>query len=154
VRAVRYVHRVDDRESLTLPARGLIIYDGDCGFCTASVNRLVRHARSHPDYLPWQSLDLARYGLTPEQCQKRMYYTAPDGVVRGGAGAVAATLRNSSMPWPAAGVFLSLPGVRGIAEIVYRKIAANRYRMPGASASCALPAAPPASPGSEPPASI
>jgi len=122
-----------------VPARGLIIFDGDCGFCQASLGALSRHTRWRPDQTPWQLLELSRYGLTTEQCQHQVYFVAPGGGVYGGAAAVATVLRHSSAPWPLAGVVIGLPLVRHLAAWVYRRVAANRSRLPGGGGTCALP---------------
>ena len=58
------------------------------------------------------------------------------------ARAIATLLRAStSALWRVLGALLALPFVLGVAEPVYRWIAANRARMPGGTATCALPQA-------------
>lgn len=48
--------------------RGLLIFDGDCGFCTTSARFATRWVdrRDRYDIAPWQEVDLARFGLTEE----------------------------------------------------------------------------------------
>jgi predicted DCC family thiol-disulfide oxidoreductase YuxK len=61
------------------------------------------------------------------------------GVVSGGAPAVARALRAAGIPWSVPGWLLSVPPARWVAPFVYRRVAANRYRLPGGTAACRLP---------------
>jgi predicted DCC family thiol-disulfide oxidoreductase YuxK len=135
----RVTRRVPGPTPADFEAPGLIIFDGDCGFCQASLTFLIRWSRRRPPSASWQSLDLSTFGMTAEECQQRMYFVTDRGVVYGGAAAVGAALRRTSLPWSVVGIVLALPGVRQVAELVYRSIARNRYRLPGASGACTLP---------------
>jgi predicted DCC family thiol-disulfide oxidoreductase YuxK len=120
--------------------RDLLVYDGDCAFCTRSVLAIDR--RVHPDveFTPWQQLDLGALGLTEQQVDKAVQWVGADGSRAAGAAAFSRVLRRAGRGWRAAGVLLALPPISWVAAGVYRVIAANRQRMPGGTAACALPA--------------
>ena len=118
-----------------------MIFDGDCGFCTASVNVIRRWIRPDADIEPWQRTDLAQFGLTEQECTVAVQFVDPQGSVTSGSRAVMAMLRTASLPWPVLGAIGDAPGIAWVADRTYRWIAANRFRLPGSTPACALPAA-------------
>ena len=117
-----------------------LVYDGDCGFCTRSV-RVVERLPVRVRVVPWQEADLAALRTTEQRARHEVLWVPLRGRVRGGAAAVAELLKHSRFPWPLAGWLMSAPVLRGVAEFAYRRIAENRYRLPGATPACQLPAA-------------
>ncbi|MGC3994057.1 MAG: DUF393 domain-containing protein [Propionicimonas sp.] len=121
----------------------LLLFDGDCAFCTTSVAQLARHldrgGRRSVRLSPWQYVDLAGLGITTAQVQREVVWVRPDGSRAGGATAVAAWLVHSGGPYVVAGRILELPLVRVLAAGVYRLVAANRHRLPGGTPACAMP---------------
>ena len=118
-----------------------MIFDGDCGFCTASVNVIRRWIRPDADIEPWQRTDLAQFGLTEQECTVAVQFVDPQGSVTSGSRAVMAALRTAPLPWPVLGAIGDAPGIAWVADRTYRWIAANRFRLPGSTPACALPAA-------------
>jgi len=116
----------------------VLVFDGDCAFCTSSVRVLERWVARRPVIVAWQRADLQRLGLTVAQCTEALQWVDADGSRRQGAAAVAATLRHGRSGWAVLGVLLDAPGVRLIAAWVYRWVARNRHRLPGGTAACAL----------------
>ena len=54
---------------LTAAPLPVLVFDGDCAFCTTSAGVITRRLRRSPDdyaVQPWQHLDLDALGLTPE----------------------------------------------------------------------------------------
>lgn len=125
-----------------------LIFDGDCAFCTSSVNwlakRLHRQDGSDPHLTPWQFTDLAAIGTTPERAQQEVLWLTPSGEISGGAQAFAAWLRHRGGAYGIVGTAMGLPVIRQLAGVVYRLIAKNRQRMPGGTPACAMrpPSAP------------
>lgn len=120
--------------------RSALVYDGDCAFCTTSVNYLMRWLRPNCTVTPWQFADLAALGVTQRRAEYEVLYISPAGTVHGGAQAVARLMLSAGGVWAWPGGLLTLPPVRWIAHGVYRIVAANRHRLPGGSPACALPA--------------
>jgi predicted DCC family thiol-disulfide oxidoreductase YuxK len=122
-------------------ARPILVFDGDCGFCTASVRWLLRRCRPAIRTVPWQQLDLAAHGLTEAQVAKAVQWLPaaedPDAAVRSGAMAVARVLLRSRWPWRPIGALMLVPPVSWLAALAYRVISANRYRLPGSTPACA-----------------
>ena len=135
--------------------RPLLIFDGDCAFCTSSASWLAQRLRRkdgpNAQLVAWQFLDLADLGTSRQRAQQEALWIATDGTISGGAEAFAAWLRFRGGPYGFAGFAMSLPGIRRLAAAVYRLIAKNRHRMPGGSPACALPPAgyDPAQPGTK-----
>ncbi len=131
-----------DSSTMTRPAavRPTLVFDGDCGFCTASVRFLERWCRPAVRFVPWQLLDLAAHGLTEPQVQTAVQWlpTPAGGPIRAGAPAVARVLLRSRWPWRPIGALMLLPPLSWIAAAAYRLIAANRYRLPGSTPACAV----------------
>jgi len=120
-------------------ARPVLVYDGDCGFCTKSA-RLAARLPSRCEIVAWQHADLDALGVTQERAEYELLWVTPDGRAHGGADAVAMLLRDSGALFALLGAVLRLPGVRSLAHRLYRVIADNRYRLPGGTPACALPA--------------
>ena len=118
-----------------------MIFDGECGFCTASVDVIRRWIRPYADIEPWQRTDISRFGLTEEDCTTAVQFIDASGELTSGSRAVMAMLRTAPMPWPVVGRIGDLPGIAWVADRSYRWIAANRHRLPGSTPACALPAA-------------
>lgn len=118
--------------------RPLLVFDGDCGFCTSSARFGQRRLRlQHVE--PWQSLDLDALGLTEAQCQEAVQWVDADGTTHAAERAVIAALRHAGGGWRVLGALLDLPGVRHLAAVAYRLIAKYRHRMPGGTPACRLP---------------
>ncbi|THA57967.1 thiol-disulfide oxidoreductase DCC family protein [Streptomyces sp. A1136] len=120
--------------------RPVLVYDGDCGFCTASAGAAQRLLRPACDITAWQSTDLDALGVAQARAEYEVLWVPPDGVVHGGAQAVAKLLLRVGGVWAVVGAVLTLPPVRWIAHAVYRVIANNRGRLPGGTRACAAPA--------------
>lgn len=136
---------MDNPESATVRTVPWLVFDGDCGFCTTSATwvaaRLHRAGGADAYVVPWQRADLAALGTAEERARREVLWVEPRGAVLGGASAFAAWLRFRGGPYGSLGRLLTRPGVRGLADLVYRLVAANRHRLPGGTPACALPPA-------------
>jgi predicted DCC family thiol-disulfide oxidoreductase YuxK len=122
-----------------MSTRPLLVYDGDCAFCTTSVRFAERRIRPRCTTVPWQFADLDALGITEQRAEHELLWLAPDGTVHGGAQAVSRLLMSAGRGWAVPGALLAVPPVRWIAHGVYRLIANNRERMPGGTPACAIP---------------
>ena len=121
--------------------RPVLLYDGDCAFCTRCAH-LVERLGPDADVVPWQLTDLTELGITEEQATAAVQWVQTDGTVRSGHEAIAAILATTGRIWKLIGRILLLPGISSIAARVYRLVARNRYRLPGGTPACALPGEP------------
>lgn len=122
-------------------AEGMLIYDGDCGFCSASARWLRRHVQPRAQVVAWQQLELGELGLTAEQCTTSVQWVGPAGHRADQSAAVAAALRSGRQPWASVGGVLGQEWLRPLADHVYRFIARHRGRLPGATDACRTSAA-------------
>lgn len=123
----------------TTPEQPILIYDGDCGFCTRSV-RLAERLPVRISIAPWQEVDLAAFRTTQSRAEHEVLFVDPDGRLSGGSRAVAELLKHCAMPWRLLGYAMSAPVARTLADWLYRWVAANRHRLPGSTPACQLPA--------------
>jgi predicted DCC family thiol-disulfide oxidoreductase YuxK len=120
--------------------RGLLVYDGSCGFCERSAQWIGGKwpPSGASSSVPWQQLGadrLAAFGLTLEDVA-RAAWGVEDGRTFGGHLAVAHALIAAGGGWRVVGRVLLVPPVRWLAAIVYRVVAAHRGRLPGHSPAC------------------
>jgi predicted DCC family thiol-disulfide oxidoreductase YuxK len=119
--------------------RPILVFDGDCAFCTTWVNRLRELLPRFPEALPFQWIDYAELGLDEHDVTHYAWYVSPTRQL-GGHLAFSALLRAQRGPWwRFAGWLLATPPYSWIAALGYRFIARNRHRLPGGTPACALP---------------
>lgn len=118
-------------------ALGLLIFDGDCGFCTAAARKFGDFAGGSATIMPWQSLDLDDYDLTEAQCSSAAYWVQ-DGQNYRGAHAFAQGLQVCRAPWPVIGNVMGLPPFIWIARGIYPILAKYRHKLPGATDACRI----------------
>lgn len=115
----------------------VLIYDGDCGFCTKAAGRARRIAQPNVTVAASSDINLSDLGLTAEECNEALKFVDARNTIYSGAAAVSSLLTSSVGAWPLAGRTMGLPGMRQLADICYRLVARNRHRLPGATSSCA-----------------
>lgn len=117
---------------------GTLIFDGECGFCTRSVNLLVRldrHGRLRT--APFQQAGVAEAaGVGRDDLARAVFWDGgPAGGRYWGAEAVnaalSAALGNSLLLR-----LYRVPGIRRVQDRVYRWVADNRHRLPGVTPWC------------------
>ncbi|MFA1550506.1 thiol-disulfide oxidoreductase DCC family protein [Actinomadura chokoriensis] len=119
--------------------RPVLVYDGDCGFCTSSVRFLERHVPVQATVVAFQFADLDALGTTAERAQHEVLWIDRDGRVSGGAQAIGRMMTAAGGLWRVPGTVMRVPPVSWAAHAVYRLVASNRHRMPGGTAACMLP---------------
>jgi predicted DCC family thiol-disulfide oxidoreductase YuxK len=114
---------------------GRLVFDGRCGFCTRStgwLRRLDRRNRVEVRTLQTPGVP-ASVGRTAQECTEQVRWLGSDGRQRGGADAVNAAL-SAALGTRAP---LHLYRLTAVAQDrVYAWVAANRYRLPGATPRC------------------
>ncbi|HEY0537805.1 MAG TPA: DUF393 domain-containing protein [Actinoallomurus sp.] len=119
-------------------ARPILLFDGDCGFCTTSARFIERHVPSTAEILAYQFADLEALGTTADRASREVLWVRGDQV-RGGAQAIAGLLIDAGGLWRVPGLVIRIPPFRWIAAGVYHLITVNRFRLPGGTPACALP---------------
>src|SRR5262245_30028182 len=99
------------------PAKSLMIFDGQCGFCRRWIERWKSKTGDRIHYRPCQEIhELPE--IPRGRFEESVYLIEPDGAVYSGAEAVLRSLGRQS--------WYRLPGVAAISERAYRFVA--RYR--------------------------
>lgn len=110
--------------------RFTVIYDGDCKVCRRSVEWLRERDREGLlEPVPYQDPGIPeRFPQLPaDRFQEALQLIGPGGERREGARAVARIL--TLLPrWRPLGFLMDVPGIRGVAGWVYRRVAASRRR--------------------------
>jgi len=117
----------------------ILIFDGDCAFCTSCVQWIRRHLRRHPEIQPWQTTDLETLGLTVARCTEALQFVDAKARIHSGERAVARLLIHVGSGWGLVGRIILVPGIRPVAGWIYRRVAANRHRLPGGTPACQMP---------------
>lgn len=111
---------------LTVPT---YLVDGDCGFCMRSMAHVLRRFPDTFEAVPYRSVDLARFGLSEDQCATLGHFLRPVGplvVISSGSGSWAGILSEQG------GVFRSIAAVmrhqpgKSVADLVYAWVARHR----------------------------
>lgn len=117
-------------------ATRLLVYDGDCGFCTKSARWGAAGVVGPVSVQPWQSLDLAELGLTEQDVTSAAWWFDDDGAKHRGSRAAAGVLAASRGWRRLAGLLLQVPPISWLAIPAYALVARYRYKLPGATDAC------------------
>lgn len=122
--------------SASLPQPALLIFDGDCGFCTSSVSWLRRVLPAMPEASPYQWTALEKYGLSEADAAARVWLVE-HGRRHGGHRAVAALLTHQpNALLRIAGHLMLLPPLSWLAAVGYALVARYRFALPGGTPAC------------------
>ena len=106
---------------------GWVLYDGDCGMCTALARRLapLMASRDYAFATLQEDWVRTRLGLSEVELMSEMRVLSPEGKIRGGVDSIVFLAGKFWWAWP---LFLLtfLPGVKPVLWMGYRWIAANR----------------------------
>ena len=112
----------------------MLIYDGDCRFCTSSAEWLRARLPADQPIVAYQAVDLGRFGLTEADAAAAAYWVDAEGSLHRGAAAIAAALvvcggawgivgrgtrqlHTAMLPVPVASGSLSAGGQRGSRQL-------------------------------------
>ena len=113
---------------MTRNNQAILLFDGQCAFCTRSSLRLQRWAGNRLRRVPSQAKGALELHprLSSEGTQARINLVTADGKLYGGAEAIARVVVLN--PFGCFAWLYHVPGVRQLANAGYRFIARNRYR--------------------------
>jgi predicted DCC family thiol-disulfide oxidoreductase YuxK len=122
----------------TFPA---FVYDGDCAFCSTCARFVQRWIPTPAAVEAWQLIDVVSIGLTVAECDAAVQWVTSPTEHTSGPVAVADLLKAGRPPWKVIGTLLGLHPVLRVAWPFYNWVSHNRDRLPGGTATCALPQA-------------
>jgi predicted DCC family thiol-disulfide oxidoreductase YuxK len=117
----------------------VLVFDGDCGFCTSSARWIEARLPADTAVEPWQSLDLDSLGLTEADVTAAAYWVDDEGGLHRGHLAIGRALVTAGGLWGIVGRLLVSPPLTWVARPVYALVARYRYKLPGATDACRLP---------------
>lgn len=90
------------------------------------------------DVVPWQSVeDLSAVGLTEQDVECAAWWIGPDGRWAGGD-AIARSLTEARGLWTVVGRLMLIWPLSSLSRTIYRWVAENRGRLPGATPACEI----------------
>ena len=116
----------------------VLIFDGDCGFCTSTANFIEKYSSTPIEIHPWQWVELSEYGLTKEQAATKVQ-VYENGQTFSGHQAFAKLLRLQRQWWfKVLGGILVIPPFSWGSRLGYYFVAKYRHKLPGGTPGCAL----------------
>jgi predicted DCC family thiol-disulfide oxidoreductase YuxK len=109
----------------------VLVFDGDCGFCTTTANWIKENSKIAIEIAPYQWTDLNQYGLTTEEAAAKVQLVVGDKVFAGHYCMAKLLLIQPNVLLKALGALMVAPGLNLISAKVYEWIAANRQKLPG-----------------------
>lgn len=117
----------------------VLIFDGDCGFCTTTANYIAKKSKVKIQVVPWQFQDFKGLPVTQEQCADQVYLLVNDKPF-GGHEAFAMILKVQSNPvFRVLGTIIKSQALSWIMRPSYRLVAKYRHKLPGGTPACKLP---------------
>ncbi len=121
--------------------KSIIVFDGDCVFCSGWIRFALWADRHHRYAFVAGQSELGRalyrhYGLDDRDFETNILISG--GVARFKSAATIGMVAGFGFPWSVARVLSLIP--RRIADVAYEVIARNRYRLGGRKKSCFIPA--------------
>src|SRR5713101_2761919 len=107
-------------------SKPLLIYDGDCGFCTYWARYWQNLTGDRISYAPYQEAAQRFPKIPLAEFQRAVQYIAPDGKIASAAEASFLTLSHARGKGVWLELYRRLPGFAAISERVYAFIAAHR----------------------------
>jgi predicted DCC family thiol-disulfide oxidoreductase YuxK len=123
--------------------RPVLVFDGECGFCTTSAGWVARRWREGAATAVASQMlgadGLGELHLSEDQAAESVWWVEPNGGTVGAEVAVGRALAACRKPWGWLGSLLLTPAGRRLGEPVYRFVAHHRHRLPGGSPACRDP---------------
>ncbi len=116
----------------------LVIYDGDCAFCSTAARFAQQRVAPSLSYSPYQFTELAKYGITIQQAQSSLKFVTDSGEVLSAHLAVSQIMRSGNKFWQLLGILVDLPMIRSLAALGYKLTAKYRHKLPGGTPTCKM----------------
>lgn len=117
----------------------LLVYDGDCAFCSSLLRRLQAILRYFPDATPWQFADLTQLGLSRADVTKYVWFLHGNKRPRGHAAFASILQLQDSQILRFFGFLIVTPPFSWFFRLGYWLLARFRHRLPGGTPECAMP---------------
>jgi len=121
------------------PRAPLLIFDGDCGFCTTAAHWAQSQLRHGERVEAWQLLGpdvLESFGLSLRDVEQAAWWIDSEGRPARGHRAAGKVLQAAGGWHRTAGWLVLTPPSSWVAAGVYRLVVRWRYRLPGGTPAC------------------
>ena len=126
---------------MSIPPRPLplVLYDGECGFCTASMRRWIIAGNGRLEFSAVQNGEGAAYGFPPDRAMGAVHLIEVDGRIRRGAEAVFRMMAlcgnfPGNVAWS---IYQHVTLFRILSDLGYRRVAERRMAL--SKMICQLP---------------
>jgi uncharacterized protein YbjT (DUF2867 family)/predicted DCC family thiol-disulfide oxidoreductase YuxK len=119
----------------------VLVFDGDCGFCTTAAYWAQKRFHNGERAEAWQMLGdhvLESFGLSVNDVQQAAWWVDADGTRERGHRAAGRALQADGGWRRVLGWFVLSPPTSWLAASVYRVVVRWRYRLPGGTPACRL----------------
>lgn len=119
----------------------ILVYDGDCGFCTAAARWAAGKFRHGERAEAWQFLGeslLEQHALSFADVQDAAWWVDPRGRRERGHRAIGRALQAGGGLRGILGSFVLIPPTSWLAAGVYRMVVRWRYQLPGGTPTCRI----------------
>ena len=114
----------------------VLIFDGDCSFCSSCVDWLEDNLPAMPRTVPYQWADLGSYALSLDEAREKVWLITAERHY-GGASAVTAILRHQpERVYRFLGWLLATPPLSRLADGAYWIVSRLRHVLPGGTPTC------------------
>ena len=117
----------------------ILIFDGDCGFCTTTANWIMKNSLVRVVAQPYQWAKLAEFGLTEKEAAAKVQLISGGKIYAGHHCMAKLLLIQPSALLKLLGAVMVMPGVEPVSAKVYDWVAANRQSLPGGTPACKMP---------------
>lgn len=118
--------------------RPVLIFDGDCGFCTSTANFIATRSSVAIEAHPWQFIDVGLYGLTQQQVAAKVYFVVRGKAFAGHEAFAQILLAQRNWLLKSVGFVLMHPPLSWIARPGYTLVARFRHKLPGGTPACEM----------------
>jgi len=122
-----------------METRSVLIFDGDCGFCTTTANYIERRSSTPISVHPWQFIDVSQFGLTQTQVSAKVYFVVKGKAFAGHEAFAQILISQRNILLRAIGHTMMAPPVSWLARPGYALVAKYRHKLPGGTPACKMP---------------
>ncbi|HEY5223589.1 MAG TPA: DCC1-like thiol-disulfide oxidoreductase family protein [Microbacteriaceae bacterium] len=121
-----------------IDTRGMVIFDGDCGFCTSAIDWMQNRLPAFPSAIPYQWAPLDTYGLSVQEARERVWFVSATRLYSGHRAVAAILCRQPVAVLRTIGWLGTVAPWSWAAAIGYALVARYRYLLPGGTPACQL----------------
>lgn len=116
----------------------VLLFDGDCSFCTTSINLIKKYAKNSVHIIPYQKVNLKEYGLDENYCERYIHFICQNKNKYTGAKAFSEFFRYCGFRGRVLGSVIRFFEIFKLSTLIYSIISKFRHKLPGGTPECKL----------------